>query len=49
MYKNRVPRRIFAPRERREEKSGTSGVINDATNGVINGAIKLINLVMKRK
>jgi len=28
MYKNRVPRRIFAPRERREEKSGTSGVIS---------------------
>jgi hypothetical protein len=28
MYKNRVPRRIFAPRERKEEESGTNGVIS---------------------
>jgi len=28
MYKNRLPKIIFAPRERKEEKSGTNGVIS---------------------
>jgi len=28
MCKNRLPRRIFAPRERKEEESGTNGVIS---------------------